>query len=121
MESWVMPARAPASDAEGVMRTPSRIMKMFSPEHSEIRPSGPSMSASSKPARRASTLARPELMYMPVALAAVGMAFGSCRRHDEVMRRAPLAAPSSPRYAPQVHVAIARRTGEVKGKIPVSP
>ena len=65
--------------------------------HSDTRPSGASSTASSYPAFRASTLARDELMYMPVALAAVGTAFGSWRCHDDTFNRMPLATPSSPR------------------------
>ena len=46
-ESWVMPASAPDSDAGGVMMRPPRTTKMFSPVHSDTRPSGPSSIASS--------------------------------------------------------------------------
>ena len=56
---------------------PSRTTKTFSPVASEMRPPVVHMSASSYPARTASTLASEELMYIPVALAAVGIARGS--------------------------------------------
>ena len=56
---------------------PSRTTKTFSPVASEIRPPVVHMIASSYPASIASTLARQELMYIPVALAAVGIARGS--------------------------------------------
>ncbi len=45
-ECWVMPSRAPA-DSGGVMSSPWRATKMFSPVHSLTRPSGLSMIASS--------------------------------------------------------------------------
>ena len=46
-ESCVMPSSAPASEVGGVMSTPSRTMKMFSPVHSLTRPLGASRMASS--------------------------------------------------------------------------
>ena len=65
--------------------------------HSLTWPSGASRIASSYPALIASTLAREELTYMPVPLAAVGTALGSCRRHELILTDTPLATPSSPR------------------------
>ena len=46
-EFWVIPSSAPASEVGGVMITPSRTMKMFSPVHSLTRPLGASRMASS--------------------------------------------------------------------------
>jgi hypothetical protein len=43
---WVMPSRAPA-DSGGVINRPFRPTKMFSPVHSDTRPSRFSMIASS--------------------------------------------------------------------------
>src|SRR5664280_1738253 len=107
----VMPLRAPASEGGGLMSRPSRTMNRFSPVHSLTRPSGPSMIASSYPAKIASDLARLEFTYPPLVLLAVGMAFGLWRCHDEIFIRTPFSRPSSPRYAPQGQAAIATLVG----------
>src|SRR5580704_17397550 len=120
-ESCVMPSSAPACDVGGVMSTPSRTMKMFSPVHSLTLPLGARRIASSYPALRASTLASEELAYMPVPLAAVGTAFGSWRRHELILHDTPLAMPSSPRYVPQGHAATDTLTGHGNGLRPISP
>src|SRR5580698_5081258 len=96
-DCWVMPHRAPESDVGGVISRPLLTMKMFSPVHSLTLPSGASRMASSYPAFSASTLASDEFTYMPVPLAAVGTALGSCRRHELIFVETPLATPSSPR------------------------
>src|SRR5271165_2127179 len=109
-ESWVIPARAPDSEVGGVMMRPPRTTKMFSPVHSDTRPSDARRRASSYPALSASTLASEEFTYMPVPLAAVGTALGSWRCHEETLRRMPFATPSSPRYVPHGHAAMATLT-----------
>ena len=77
--------------------------------------------ASSYPALRASTLARLELTYRPVTLAAGGIMFGSWRRHEETFVRTPWRMPSSPRYVPHGHTAIDTFTGHGNGLRPISP
>src|SRR5581483_8475696 len=119
-EFWVMPSSAPA-DVGGVMILPLRTTKMFSPVHSLTYPCGDRMIASSYPALSASTLAIEELMYMPVPLAAGGMALGSWRCHELTFMRTPFWMPSSPRYAPHGHTAIDTLTWHGSGFRPISP
>ena len=91
-----MPSRAPA-ETGGVKIRPFLTTKMFSPVHSLTYPCGERRMASSYPALSASILAIDELMYIPVPLAAGGMALGSWRCHELIFIRTPLARPSSPR------------------------
>ena len=66
-------------------------------------------------------MASDEFTYMPVPLAAVGTALGSWRCHEDTLSRMPLATPSSPRYVPHGHAAMATLTGHGSGLRPISP
>jgi hypothetical protein len=62
-----------------------------------------------------------ELRYCPVALAAVGMELDSLRRNEDTLALTPCFMPSSPRYAPHGHTAMATFTGALRGWSPISP
>src|SRR5262249_37313535 len=119
-ESRVMPASA-RDDNGGVMSRPSFTTNTFSPVHSATNPCMLSKIASSYPDFSASTLARLELMYMPVPLAATGFTVESIRRQDDTFLRTPCLVASSPRYVPHGHTAIETFTGHGSGLSPISP
>ena len=77
--------------------------------------------ASSYPPFSASTLASPELMYWPVALAPGGSMLWSLRFHDEILARTPRSIDSSPRYSPQDQHATVTLMGAGRGFSPISP
>ena len=54
-------------------------------------------------------------------LAPVGRTFGSGRRHEEMIRRAPFSRQSSPRYVPHGHTPTVTLIGAFNGLRPISP
>src|SRR5207249_8195388 len=62
-----------------------------------------------------STFASTLLRYWPQALACGIIESGEIRRQDDTLARIPWRLPSSPRYAPQLHTAIATSTGASSG------
>ena len=88
MVSRVMPSRI-FSEADGVISFPPRTMKMLQVAPSATCPLSLRNMASSKPLRRASSVASTLFTYAPQIFARPGIALSSTRRHEVMQACSP--------------------------------